>query len=140
NVTYNEVTDQYVVVGAFTTFNGVTSPRMVLLNSDGKIDNNFKVKGFGRGEPQYAKQLDDGLIAVTGRFTEYDGIVRQNFMIINSKGDLVAGMNNSGELRGYAYKIIETKSDDGKRALLLLGDFSKFNNIDTRNITRLIIE
>ncbi|MGH2622506.1 MAG: delta-60 repeat domain-containing protein, partial [Sphingobacterium sp.] len=139
-VTYNEVTKQYTVVGQFVTFNGVTSPRMVLLNSDGKVDNNFKVKDFGRGSPGYAKQLDDGLIAVSGGFREYGGIVRQNFMIIDSEGDLVPGMNNSGELRGYVYKIIESKSDDGKRALLLLGGFSKFNNIDARNITRLIIE
>lgn len=140
NVTYNKVTKQYMVVGAFVTFNGVTTPKMVLLNEDGKIDNTFKVKDFGRGFPSYAKQLDDGLIAVSGPFSEYNGIVRQSFMIIDSKGDLVPGMNNSGELRGYAYRIVETNSDDGKRALLLLGDFSKFNNIDARNITRLIIE
>ena len=61
-------------------------------------------------------------------------------MIIDAKGDLVKGMNNTGLVGGLISKMYETKSDDGKRAILLLGDFFKFDNIDARGITRITIE
>lgn len=140
NVTYNDKTGKYVLTGGFKMFNNVNSPYLILLNSNGSIDNTFKVKSFGTGSAGYAKQLDDGLIVVSGGFKEYNGIARSGFMILDSKGDLVKGMNNSGLVQGYISKVIETKSDDGKRALLLLGGFSKFDNVDARGITRITIE
>lgn len=139
-VTYNETTEKYLVIGNFRTFNGEHSPKMVLLNTDGSIDDSFQVKSFAEGYPTYAKQLDDGLIVVSGAFKEYDGIARSNFLIMDSKGDLIPSMNNSGYFDGHLNKVIETQSDDGKRALLLLGSFTKFDNQDARNITRIIIE
>ncbi|MGO1520609.1 MAG: DUF5008 domain-containing protein [Sphingobacterium sp.] len=140
SVTYNRMTNQYLVTGDFKTFNGQSTPKMVLLNADGTIDENFQVKDFAEGYPSYAKQLDDGLIVASGGFREYDGIARSGFLIMDSQGDLVPGMNNSGYFSGSLNKVIETQSDDGKRALLLLGEFSKFDNQEARNITRIIIE
>lgn len=140
NVTYNETTNKYLLTGNFRTFNGTSSPKMVLLNADGTVDESFQVKSFAEGIPSYAKQLDDGLIVVAGGFKEYDGIARSGFMIMDAKGDLVPGMNNSGYFNGNLSQVIETTSDDGKRALLLLGSFLKFDNQDARNITRIIIE
>lgn len=139
-VTYNEVTEKYLVTGNFRTFNGQSTPKMVLLNSDGTIDDSFQVKDFAEGYPNFAKQLDDGLIVASGAFKEYDGVARSGFLIMDSKGDLVPGMNNSGYFSGNLNEVIETTSGDGKRALLLLGSFSKFDNRDARNITRIIIE
>jgi len=140
NVNYNEKLGKYIITGAFKTFNNVASLGMVMLNANGSIDTNFKVKSFGDGTPIYALQMDDGLIAVSGIFKIYNNISRSNFLIMDSSGELVKGMNNSGVVNGYITKIIETQSDDGKRALLLLGDFTKFDNIDARGITRITIE
>ncbi len=140
NVTYNEKTGKYLITGNFRTFNGFLSPRMVMLNANGSIDETFKVKDFGDGYPAYALQLEDGKIAVGGDFIIYDNISRSKFMILDSSGDLVKGMNNSGTVDGSILRIIETSSDDGKKALLLLGSFSKFDNVDARNITRITIE
>lgn len=141
SVTYNEKTGKYMLTGDFKTFNGVNTPKLVMLNSNGTIDNTFKVKAFNEGSnTRYALQLEDGLIAVSGYFLSYNNIARTNFMIIDAKGDLVKGMNNTGLVGGLISKMYETKSDDGKRAILLLGDFFKFDNIDARGITRITIE
>ena len=130
-----------MVSGEFNTFNGVSTPKLVMLNANGSIDTNFKVKAFNEGgTSKFALQLEDGLIAVSGYFLTYNGISRTNFMIIDAKGDLVSGMNNTGMVGGLISRMYETRSDDGKRALLLLGDFYKFDNIDTRGITRITIE
>lgn len=141
SVTYNDKTGKYLLTGDFRTFNNVSTPKIVMLNTNGAIDNNFKVKPFNESaQTKYAIQLEDGLIAVSGYFLQYNNIARTNFMIIDQQGNLVKGMNNSGLVNGLISKIIETKSDDGKRALLLLGDFNKFDNIDARGITRITIE
>ena len=140
SVTFNEKTNKYIITGGFKTFNNVASPQMVMLNANGTVDNTFKPKELNEGFISYALQLEDGNIAVSGSFGEYGGIARSNFLIIDSKGDLVKGMNNTGYVDREIFKIIETKSDDGKRALLLLGDFDKFDNIDARKITRITIE
>lgn len=140
SVSYNDKTGKYILTGGFRTFNNVNTLKMVMLNSNGSVDNTFKVKDFGDGTPNYAHQLDDGLIVVSGSFIEYNQISRSNFMIIDNKGELVKGMNNTGLVNGFINKVIETKSDDGKRALLLLGEFTKFDNVDARSITRITIE
>ncbi len=140
NVTYNEVTGKYLAVGEFRTYNGVASPKMVMLNSDGTIDNTFKVKAFEIGGPSFAQQLDDGLIVVSGPFNDYNGIVRKRFMILNSAGDLAPGLNTTGLVEGNIFKVVDTFSDDGRRALLLLGNFRKFDEYNPENMIRIIIE
>ena len=141
SVSYNEKLGKYLVTGEFKTFNNVTSANMIMLNTNGSVDNNFKVKSFGDNvNLSYGLLMDDGLIAVSGIFNSYNNISRSNFMILDSAGDLVKGMNNTGLVNGYITNIIETQSDDGKRALLLLGDFTKFDNVDARGITRITIE
>src|SRR5690606_15178552 len=61
NVTYNEQTNKYIVVGGFKTYNGKSSPNMMVLNSDGSLDESFQAKSFVGGFAGYAKQLNNGL-------------------------------------------------------------------------------
>ncbi|WP_099366106.1 DUF5008 domain-containing protein [Sphingobacterium sp. 1.A.4] len=139
-VTYNPITKKYVVVGEFKSFNGVETARMVLLNEDGSIDNTFKAKSFGNGYPWYAKQLNDGLIVVSGGFIEYGGVAKNRFMFLKPDGSLAEGYNNIGQMNGSLNRIIETTSEDGKRAILLLGSFTRIDDFVANNITRLILE
>lgn len=141
NVTYNEQTNKYIVVGGFKTYNGKSSPNMMVLNSDGSLDESFQAKSFVGGFAGYAKQLNNGLIVVSGGFTSYDGITRNRFMILNPDGSLASSdLNATGQFSGSLSRIEETKSEDGKQALLLMGNFSKFNNRDVSNLIRVIIE
>ena len=143
HVSYNAVTNKYLVVGLFKTFNGVSSPNMVLLNYDGSVDQSFKPLPFGGGYPFFAKQLDDGLALISGDFKTYDGVNRQGFLFINKTGDLAPGYNTIGNLLGSVNRVsdaVETKSADGKRALLVVGQFYTFDNLPTNNIVRVTLE
>lgn len=140
NLSYNEKTKKYSLTGNFQTFNGVQSSRMVVLNEDGTVDESFKPRSFGKGTPSFVQQLDDGLFIVSGVFNQYDGVSRQRFMILNPDGSLHPELNTTGQFNGYLNKVIETESEDGKRALLLLGSFSRFDNKEVSNIVRIIIE
>lgn len=141
NVTYNEQTQKYIVLGAFKTYNGKQAQYMALLNLDGTLDESFKARTFIGGFPNYAKQLNDGLIVVSGNFLSYDGITRNRFMILNPDGRLAASnLNATGQFDGVLTRIEETTSEDGKRALLLMGNFIKFDNQDVSNLIRVTIE
>ena len=143
HVSFNAVTNKYLVVGFFKTFNGVSSPNMVLLNYDGSVDQSFKPKIFDGGTPFFAKQLDDGLTLVSGDFKTYDGVNRQGFLFVDKTGGLAPGYNTIGNLLGSVYRVndaMETKSADGRRALLIVGDFFTFDNVPTNNIVRVTLE
>jgi len=140
SVTYNAVTHKYIVCGNFRSYNGQPQVSMAMLNEDGSLDDTFAPRVFENGLPSFAKQLNDGLILVSGGFTKYDNRVRNRFMILNTDGTLAVGYNAVGSFTGSLYNVFETKSADEKRALLLIGNFSQFNGEDVNNITRVLIE
>jgi hypothetical protein len=139
-VDYNAVLNKYLVVGAFGSFNGKASQYMVRLNYDGSVDDTFTPKQFNGGVPLFAKLLDDGLAVINGFFKSYDGVIRNGFMVINSTGALQELYNNTGNLDGSLDYIYETRSADNKRALLLMGSFSLFDNQPKNNIVRVTFE
>lgn len=143
NITYDAKSNQYIVAGRFKSFNGVSSVNIVKLNYDGSVDQSFKPKEFTAGQPIYAKILSDGLIVVSGDFRTYNGVIRNGFLIMNPDGTLADGYNTIGNVSGSAqkfYDIYETKSADGKRALLIMGSFYSFDNEPRNNIVRVTLE
>lgn len=143
SVSYNATTNKYVVVGRFRSFNGVPSVYMVQLNYDGSVDTSFKPKEFIGGQPYFVKQLSDGLSVVTGDFKTYEGVTRSGFLIVNNSGELADGYNTIGNVIGSTQKlndVLEMTSEDGKRALLLMGRFYMFDNKPYNNIIRVTLE
>lgn len=140
SVTYNSSFDRYVVCGAFRTYNGKPCEFLALLKPDGSLDENFTAKKFNSPGANFAKLLNDGLMVVSGDFNTYNGVSRNGFMILNSKAELAAGYNATGQFDGYLTDAIETRSDDNKRALLLIGSIWKFNNEPANNIIRVVLE
>ena len=77
---------------------------------------------------------------VNGGFIEYGGVAKNRFMFLKPDGSLAEGYNNIGQMNGGLNRIIETTSEDGKRAILLLGSFTRIDDFVANNITRLILE
>ncbi|WP_316834177.1 IPT/TIG domain-containing protein [Pedobacter nutrimenti] len=140
SVTYNSTLDRYMACGYFKTYNGKSIEYLAMLKSDGSLDESFVPKKFNGPGVSFAKQLSDGLVVVSGYFNTYNGVVRNGFMIINSKGEMVAGYNSTGLFNGFLSDVIETKSEDNKRALLLIGNIDTFDNGPVNNIIRIVLE
>ncbi len=140
HASYNEVTKKYIVVGSFRNYNGVSSSKIAMLNDDGGIDNSFRPKEFIGGNPNFAKQLSDKKIVVSGGFLTYGGITRGGFMIIDELGNLIPEYNTTGEFSGLISDVFEDKSEDNRRALLLIGRFYQFDSQPVGNIVRIILE
>jgi hypothetical protein len=140
SLTYNVITKKYIITGSFTKYNGKTAMGIAMLNEDGSLDESFTSKVLDGGYANFAKQLTSGLIVVSGGFKKYNNITRNGFMVLTNKGELAQGYNATGPFGGGLSDVIETKSADGKKALLLIGGFYRFDNQPVNNIIRVTIE
>lgn len=136
SVTYNAVTGKIMLAGAFKNFNGKPREGVVMLNANGTVDDLFQFNQLVGGVPNYAHQLNNGKVLVSGGFTSYQGVIRQGFMILGQNGTLAAGYNNTGAFEGQLTKVVETTSALGNPAVILVGSFYKFNNTRVGNIVR----
>ncbi len=136
SVRYNATTGKIIVAGAFKTFNGKALSGVALLNADGSLVNSFQFGELLGGVANFAAQLNNGKVLVSGNFNKYNSIIRQGFMVLEANGALAAGYNNTGAFQGRITKVLETTSALGNPAVVLVGDFNKFDNTKVGNIVR----
>lgn len=84
-----------VIVGSFSTVNGIPSKYIVRLNVDGTIDNSFTVgTGFttyGNSNYTFASAVairPDGKIFVGGDLAQYNGSYKNSLFLLNTDGTL----------------------------------------------------
>ncbi|MBB6238650.1 hypothetical protein HDC90_003292 [Pedobacter sp. AK013] len=140
SLTYNATTRKYFITGAFTKYNGKPVNGMALINEDGSLDESFNARFFEGGYPYFARQISNGLIVVSGDFKKYNNVTRNGFMVLTPTGLLAPGYNTTGPFSGGLSDVVETKSADGKKALLLIGGFYRFDNQPYNNMVRVTIE
>jgi len=139
SISYNTITGKILLAGSFKNFNGKARSGVVMLNTNGSVDDTFQFPQVLGGVPNYASQLNNGKVLVSGGFNSYNGVIRQGFMILNQDGTLAQGYNNTGAFQGRVLKVLETTSALGNPAVILVGDFNKFDNRKVGNIVRVEI-
>jgi uncharacterized delta-60 repeat protein len=122
-----------LVVGEFTTCNGVSKNRIVRLNIDGTIDSTFDI-GTGANDILYAVVIQaDKKILVVGRFTTFNGNSKNNIVRLNVDGTIDSTFNVT---TGANYTINSCViQPDGK--ILIAGYFTTYNGVARNRIARL---
>ena len=122
-----------LVVGNFTTYNGVTENSIVRLNTDGSKDASFATgTGFNNVISRAVLQ-SDGKIVLVGQFTSYQGVTENRIIRLNVDGSKDAsfvtetGFDNSVEPIAL--------QADGK--MVVGGNFSAYNGHPSGRIIRL---
>lgn len=131
-----------IVVGNFTTFNGISKKNIVRLNLDGTIDTSFNVGTSSNGYITCVKIQSDGKILCGGKFTQFNGQANASMVRLNTNGTI----DNSFNI-GLGFKnIINSFTEDGiiktidiqsDNKIIVGGKFLKFNNIVKINLVRL---
>jgi uncharacterized delta-60 repeat protein len=132
-----------VLLGNFTTFNGVTANNIIRLNSDGTRDASFNANtgsGFNNSVNSMAIQ-SDGKIIVGGNFTTFNGVTVNGIVRLNSDGTRdTAFTTNTGT--GFSYYSSTFSllfgiaiQSDGK--IVIVGFFTEFNGATVNYIVRL---
>jgi uncharacterized delta-60 repeat protein len=122
-----------LIVGGFTTYNGVAHSHIARLNADGSLDTSFVV-GTGASNPVYSVALQgDGKILIGGEFWNYNGVARNRIARLNADGSLDTtfdpGTGASSTVESVALQ------SDGK--ILVGGFFTTFNGVARNRVTRL---
>jgi uncharacterized delta-60 repeat protein len=126
-----------IIVGYFTSFNGVSVNRVARLNVDGSLDASFNIGG---GFNQFVKRIkiqSDGKIICAGNFTSFNSIAKNYIARLHPDGTLDNSFNPTSILQGGIQDI--ALQNDGK--LLVAGLFSLGNNVNnSRYLNRLLID
>lgn len=108
-----------IIVGSFTTYNGVTKNRIVGLNNDGTINNEFKVgTGFNNTVNSIIYDSVNDKLFCFGLFTSYSGITANRIVKLNSDGTIDNSFNYG---TGFNSTTFNGKLDNQGR-LVVLGD------------------
>ena len=125
--------DKVLVSGNFSSFNGVARKRLVRLNLDGSVDQDFD-PGAGPSSVVWSFAWQpDGKILIVGNFTSYDSTARNHVARLNADGSLDPSFDPGSGLGDRAVSVaVQT---DGK--ILVGGFFHDYNGISRHGIVRL---
>ncbi len=124
-----------LVGGYFTTYNGITRPRIARLNSNGSLDTAFTPQmGLSYSAIDIIVIQSNGKIIIGGSFDTINGLKRKCIARLNSDGSLDMGFNTGTGFNTPVYTA--SLQSDGK--IITGGDFSFFNGIKRAKIARLL--
>jgi uncharacterized delta-60 repeat protein len=125
-----------IISGDFTSYQGITTNRIIRLNSDGSKDTSFNI-GTGINGTIFSLLIQtDGKIMVGGGFTTYQGAAANRIIRLNNDGskdtsfNLLTGFNST--IKSMALQ------SDGK--IVLGGNFTSYQNNSQNYIIRLNID
>ena len=121
--------------GAFTSYSGSTSTRLVRINTNGTLDATFNVGTAGATNLVHDLALQtDGKVIAGGQFTTYSGSSTSTtrLMRLNTNGTQDLTYNTGVGLNSYTLTVLPTA--DGK--VLVLGLFTTYSGSTVNYITR----
>ena len=125
------------VGGAFTTYNGTGSSRIIRLNSDGSVDSAFAVgNGFNSTVFSLSPATDgSGDVYVGGNFITYNGTGSNRTIRLNSDGSVDTTFAMGDGFNGSVQSI--SSATDGSGDVFVGGSFSSYRTTTVDNIVRL---
>lgn len=114
-----------ILVGSFSSFNGVTANRIVRLNLDGSVDPTFSA-GTGADGDIYSIRYNatTDKIVISGNFTTFNGKTSSGVALLNANGSLVSTFNGSVITGGIA--TFAGQLNNGK--IIVTGSFNKYGD------------
>lgn len=91
-----------IVVGNFTTYNGVVNNRIVRLNADGSLDTTFNVGSGANFIIATVEIQSDGKILIGGQFTTFNGVNKNGILRLNADGSTDTSFLSGTGLDGNA--------------------------------------
>lgn len=125
-----------IVVGNFSKFNGVSTPKIARLLNNGTIDPSFNVSGSGSdGLIKNAIVQPDHKIIIGGNFLHYNGVLVNRITRVLPDGSIDVSFNTGGV--GFNSQVFGLAlQPDGK--IIVGGNFTKFNGLSVNRIVRLL--
>lgn len=114
-----------ILVGSFSSFNGVTANRIVRLNLNGSVDQSFNA-GTGADGDVYSVRYNaaSNKIVVCGNFTSFNGKASSGLALLNPDGSTVSTFTGALITGGIA--TFAAQLNNGK--IIVAGSFNKYGD------------
>jgi len=123
--------------GDFTTFNGLSRPRIVRLFTNGNLDDQFLPGSGADAAVRVIEVQSDKKILLGGFFTNYNGTNRSRIARINFDGSIDLGFNPGAGADNPVYNIKLHKDSVNLGKMIVAGAFTKFNGQSRPHLVRL---
>jgi uncharacterized delta-60 repeat protein len=123
----------FIAGGAFTSFNGNSSARVVGVNADGTIDPAFSVGSGANGEVRDVALGESGKVFIAGDFLNYKGTSRPRIALIGANGTVDSGFVPGTGADAAVHSVVALS---GGKALIG-GNFLNYNGNGVVRIARL---
>lgn len=118
--------------GGFTSILGVPTPNIARVFQDGVVDQSFNVGTGPNSAVRKIRVQSDGKILVSGGFTTFNGVARNNLVRLNQDGSVDATFNVTSNASQLDVCDIQP---DGR--ILVCGDFTTINGSARKQVARL---
>lgn len=123
-----------VIVGNFSSYDGTGRNRIARLNTDGSLDTSFDPGSGVNGIVVYAATLQaDGKIIISGTFSTYNGVGRNNIARLNTDGSL----DTSFEPGSGANAVCHSSAVQADGKIIIAGSFTSYNGTASHKLARL---
>jgi uncharacterized delta-60 repeat protein len=124
-----------IVCGAFTTYNGNSSPYIVRINTDGSYDSTFNVgTGLDQAGDGICLQNNSKIIVVASPITSYNGNTISNIVRINTDGSFDNTFNQGSGFLGGATCINYNGLDN---TILVGGELTAYDGTSKNNLVQI---
>ncbi|SFH00362.1 protein of unknown function [Pedobacter insulae] len=115
-----------ILVGSFSTFNGLPAKHIVRINLDGSVDQTFKA-GAGADDniSSITYNATTDKIIITGSFTTYGGTAKKGVAMLNADGSVDNTFNFGTLASGSA--TFASQLNNGK--VIVTGNFKTYNGV-----------
>jgi uncharacterized delta-60 repeat protein len=127
-----------ILVGDFTNFNGISTNRIVRLNTDGSIDDFFNI---GSGANQRIRAIaiqSDGKIIIGGDFTTFNSVSKNSIVRLNVDGSI----DNSFNIGSGFYQLNDSTEVNqililSNEKIIITGSFISYNGTSRYKIVKI---
>ncbi|WP_415062940.1 hypothetical protein [Bdellovibrio sp.] len=135
---YDKTINKIYVGGAFTTYKGVSVPRIARLNFDGSLDTTFVVgTGFSSSVYDILPAPDkSGKIYASGLFGTYKGVSSNRAIRLNADGSIDYAFNVGSGFGGTGVLVMKAALD-GTNDIFMGGNFTSYNGTARYYLVRL---
>jgi uncharacterized delta-60 repeat protein len=126
--------NKILVGGSFIAYSGITTNKIIRLNSDGTRDTGFIIGTGFNDTVNEIKIQSDGKILVGGAFSTYSGVSYNRLIRLNSNGTIDNTFNIGTGFEFGSVRTIELQSD-GK--ILVGGGFTTYSGLSYNGLIRL---
>lgn len=132
-------TENAILGGEFTGYNGIVRNHLVRVLANGQIDSSFMASpnvganGFVSAVYVYPSGPNAGKIIAGGGFTSFNGQLRPRIVRLNVDGSVDSSFNPGGGANNSVRKIIV----DASGKIVVVGGFTTFNGESRKGIARL---